>query len=323
MLPLAHHLKLVDFKPLSTPFCEEVLQGLTSSPKYIPSKFFYDKKGSLLFEEICTLPEYYPTRTETWILNQFGKEIAECIGKGALIIEFGSGSSTKTRLLLDSLDTPSAYMPIDISKEFLEESAQSIAKDYPQIEIMPVCADYSKFFPLPEPYTLYKRKVGFFPGSTIGNLKPEEAIEFLKRIAQWCGKNGGLLLGTDLKKDHATLERAYNDAQGVTAQFNLNLIDRINTELQPTPLLSGFRHFAFYNEQYGRIEMHLVSTHTQKVNIKGRTVTFAEGEHIITEYSHKYDLSDIQLLAKKAGMKLEHSWSDPNNLFSVHYLSIL
>lgn len=324
MMPSTAHpiIRLVDLKPSTASFREEVLEGLTHTPKRIPSKFFYDERGSLLFEEICTLPEYYPTRTEMGILEQNDEEIAACVGPKAMIIEFGSGSSTKTLLLLDHLQQPAVYMPIDISRELLLSSAEALASRYPTLEVLPVCADYSNDFDLPEPLFSYKRRVAFFPGSTIGNLEPKDAIIFLQRIANWCGKNGALILGVDRKKDPAILNRAYNDAQGVTAAFNLNLITRINRELSPEPPLEQFHHLAFYNEVEGRIEMHLVSEIGQSNCFGGTPVAFAAGEDVLTEYSYKYDLDGIRTLAERSGFTIRQHWQDANEYFSVLYLEV-
>lgn len=311
-------LPLLDVAPRTDTFLDEVLEGLQATRKSLPSKFFYDAEGSRLFDEITTLPEYYPTRTEIGILKQYMPEMARRIGPHALVLEYGSGSSLKTRIVLDHLDAPAGYVPIDISKEHLMQSAARLAEAYPNLTIQPVAADYTT--PLELPDFGAENVVVFFPGSTIGNFEPGEARAFLRRVAQIVGPGGGLLIGADLKKDRACLERAYNDAQGVTAAFNKNVLARINRELGGTFDLDRFRHRAFYNEAHGRIEMHLVSARAQRVTIGGVPITFEEGETIRTEYSHKYSLADFRALADAAGFEVTDVWVDDEQLFSVQYL---
>lgn len=303
-------------------FAAEALAGLTGSPKTLPCKYFYDERGSQLFDLICELDEYYPTRTETAILCGNIDEIASVFEPGALVVEYGSGSSKKTRLLLDRLPNISGYVPVDISREHLAATAEALRSRYPNLDILPVCADYTEMFDLPEPDNAPSRVVAFFPGSTIGNFHPEEAVAFLSRIANVCGPGGGLLIGADLQKDLTTIELAYNDRQGVTAAFNLNLLKRINREAGGDFALDQFLHHAYYNARLGRIEMHLVSRRAQTVRIGGQMVVFGEGETILTECSYKYTLPQFAAMANEAGFKTEQVWTDPRAYFSVQYLTV-
>ena len=296
----------------------EVLNGLSSQPKVIPPKFFYDHDGSLLFDRITELPEYYPTRAEIAILGEHGDEMASLLGEECFLLELGSGSSKKIRLLLDALQ-PVIYMPMDISKKHLLQSSEILGAEYPDLEIHATCVDYSKDFQLP--YSPGRKcKAAFFPGSSIGNFEPLQAGKLLQQIARLLGKGGALLIGVDLEKEPKYLHAAYNDAQGVTAAFNLNLLTRINRELKANFQLSHFKHHAFYNEKQGRIEMHLVSGASQEVNIGERTFAFAEGETIHTENSYKYTLKQFHQLATDAGFRVEQVWLDSARLFSVHCL---
>jgi dimethylhistidine N-methyltransferase len=301
-------------------FRQDVVTGLSQPAKRLPCKYLYDEKGASLFESICELEEYYPTRTEACILRQNIREMAALAGAAASLVELGSGSSTKTRLLLGHLDRPARYIPIDVARSQLLESSACLAQDYPEVEIIPVCADYTKHFELPFRPTAKCRTLVFFPGSTIGNFEPEEAREFLRRIAEMCGPNSGFLIGVDLKKDPRRLHRAYNDSQGVTAQFNLNVLARANRELDADFDLSLFQHDARYDEITGRIEMHLVSRKPQAVSIGKNRFSFARGESIITEHSYKYSLSEFSKLAAEAGLDVQRSWVDENGWFSVQYL---
>jgi dimethylhistidine N-methyltransferase len=323
MLPKTQKaIRLYDFEPDLGRFREEVLQGLTKPKKEISSKFLYDERGSRLFDEICELEEYYPTRTEASIMQRFGGEMAELLGKNCLLIEYGSGSSIKTRLLLDLLETPTAYVPFDISREHLLNSARTLADAYPELEILPVCADYTAYFELPTPTRPFGRRVIFFPGSTVGNFDPEPAKYFLKHIAHVVKRGGGLLIGVDLKKDPEVLHRAYNDRLGVTAQFNLNLLARINQELGADFQLDQFRHYAPYNPVEGRIEMHLISLKEQTVHLGDTEVKIRAGESIWTESSYKYTQAEFAQLAATAGFRVERVWTDPQQLFSVQYLTV-
>jgi dimethylhistidine N-methyltransferase len=300
----------------------EVLAGLSRPHRQLPCKYFYDERGSRLFDEICELEEYYLTRCELAILRRHAGEMAGRIGPGCALIEYGSGSSLKTRLLLDRLERPAAYVPVDISGEHLLHSARQLARAYPGLEVAPVCADFTRPFTLPTLRGAPRRRVVYFSGSTVGNFGPAEATALLAGIARLCGPGGGLLIGVDLKKGRAILGPAYDDARGVTAAFNLNLLARINRELGADFDLSRFRHHAFYNEGAGRIEMHLVSLAAQTVHVGGAAFELAEGETICTEYSYKYGLDEFRDLAARAGLALEQVWTDQKGLFSVQYLNV-
>ena len=313
---------LSDFEPAVADLETEFLAGLSRSPKTLPCKFFYDERGSQLFDRICELDEYYVTRTELSILRTRMDEIAGVCGSEAIVVELGSGSSLKTRLLLDHLDAPVAYMPIDISRAQLIESAEVLNREYASVQILPVCADYSQPLLLPTPSRAAARRVIYFPGSTIGNFTPLEAEDFLRRIASWCRPGDGLLIGVDLRKDAEVLRRAYNDSSGVTAAFNLNLLRRANEELEADFDLNLFEHHAIYDSACGRIEMRLVSQRDQQVRVAGRTFDFERGEFITTEYSYKYRLADFQALSSRAGWEPVKSWTDKNNWFSVNYFSL-
>ncbi|WP_420345148.1 L-histidine N(alpha)-methyltransferase [Pelagibius sp.] len=297
---------------------DEVLDGLTAPRKTIASKFFYDARGSQLFDAITELEEYYLTRAETAVLQQQAAELAARIGPGATLVEFGSGSSVKTRILLDALSGLSAYVPIDISGDHLDAAAKRLAADY-GLPVIPLHADYHAPLVLP-PQVPRDTLVGFFPGSTIGNFEPEEAVAFLTRLRSFLGDGARLLIGADLQKDPARLEVAYDDAKGVTAAFNLNLLERFNRELGGDFDLEAFRHEAHYDVDLGRIEMHLVSLRDQTVTLGGRRIAFAAGETIHTENSYKYTLESFAALARRSGWRGEASWTDPENLFSVHLL---
>jgi dimethylhistidine N-methyltransferase len=318
---MSRSIRLRDFEPDTDSLCREIIEGLQSPVKELPCKLFYDERGSRLFEEICGLDEYYPTRTETVIMQTYISEIAPLIGSKSMLIEYGSGNSEKTRILLDHLPDLTAYVPIDISKEHLARSAASIAAAYPGLDVIPVCADYNDDLELPSYNRPISHRVVYFPGSTIGNFHHGEAEEFLVKIARVCGANGGLLIGVDLKKDPDILNRAYNDREGVTAAFNLNILARVNRELGANFQLDRFRHHAFYNEKMGRIEMHLVSMTDQTVRVCGIEIHFKTGESIWTESSYKYSLEEFADLAAKAGFKVRNVWTDDARLFSVQYLT--
>lgn len=312
---------LHDFEPQTDTFRDEVVAGLTRSPKSIPAKFFYDARGSQLFDQITALEEYYPTRTEIGIMEANMDAIVERIGRRALLVEYGSGSSLKTRLLLEHLPDLAGYVPIDISREHLMQSAIALAEQFPTLPLLPVCADYMDDFALPRPDGGVSHAVAYFPGSTIGNLVPEAAVAFLHHIAEIVGPGGGLLIGVDLQKDVAVLERAYNDDAEVTAAFNLNLLDRINRELGGTFDLEAFEHRAVYNAEEGRIEMHLVSRTEQTACLSpGPCFAFEVGETICTEYSYKYTLDGFAAMADAAGFVVVDVWTDPQQYFSVQYL---
>lgn len=310
-------------RPGTDEFRDDVLHGLAGSRKSLPSKHFYDQRGSQLFDQICELDEYYPTRTELAIMDKYGQEMGEQIGDGVMLIEFGSGSSTKTRLLLDHLIQPIAYVPVDVSCEHLHATANELAQDYPQIEILPVCADFTQEFSLPRASVSETHDAVYFPGSTIGNFEPQAAVELLGHIATLCGSGGGLIIGIDLQKDPDVLEAAYNDADGVTAEFNLNLLRRINRELDADFDLRQFRHTAVYNAEHGRIEMYLESLRSQTVQVEGREFTFASGERICTEYSHKYTIDGFSEVARSVGLTLRKEWTDSRNYFAVLHFALI
>ncbi len=309
-----------DLHPPMADFKQEVLDGLQAHPKALSPKFLYDKKGSVLFDQITALPEYYPTRAELDILQTHCDEMAELLGERCLLVELGSGSSQKIRTLLQVIK-PAAYMPMDISKQHLLDAAQTLSKDYPNLEIHATCTDYSNEFELPyQPQHL--SRVAFFPGSSIGNFEPDEAKTLLERVAKSLDKAGRLLVGVDLKKDAEVLNAAYNDEQGITAAFNLNLLDRINRELSGNFDLDNFAHHAFYNEQQSRVEMHLVSQTTQKASVGEQVFQFSTGETIHTESSYKYNIEQFHQLAQQAGFRAVKSWTDEQHLFSVHCLEV-
>ncbi len=310
----------LDHAPATAGFLEEALNGLTQDPKTLPCKFFYDARGSALFDQICELDEYYPTRTEMGIMQAHAREMSALLGSECRLVEYGSGSSLKTRVLLDNAHTLAAYVPVDISREHLHRTASGLERAYPHIPILPVCADYTQPFDLPA--SRAARTVVYFPGSTIGNFPPPQAREFLARIAQVCGPGGGLLIGVDLKKSPAVLEPAYNDSGGVTAAFNLNLLARMNQELGADFDLAQFRHHAFYNSIQGRIEMHLVSLRAQTVTVGRECIVFRAGERIHTESSYKYALGEFARLADLAGLTVRQVWTDAAQLFSVQYLTV-
>lgn len=300
-------------------FREAVLSGLSATPRAIPAKFLYDSRGSALFDAICELPEYYLTRTETEILRQCAGEIAALAGPGCALIEYGSGSSVKSRLLIEAMRDLDAYVPVDISRQHLDATAARLRRDYPGLRVEPVSADYMALSRLPADLGS-ARRIGFFPGSTIGNLMPEEATAFLRRARGLLGESGAMVLGADLKKDPRRLHDAYNDAAGVTAQFTLNLLRRMNRELDANFDLSAFAHEAFYNPVEGRIEIYFRSLRPQTVTVAGRSFVFAEGERVHTEYSYKYDDAGIEQLARSAGFTIARTWTDPARLFAVVYL---
>lgn len=297
----------------------EILAGLQRPQKMISPKYFYDEYGSKLFEEICELPEYYLTRTEIGIMQDNMSEISACAGPGTSVIEFGSGAGLKTRYLLEHLDQPLVYVPVDISGDHLTAVAEEFSQDFPDIEVLPTVADFTHPFPLPEPREMPLRNLVYFPGSTIGNFNPAEALNLLRVMYQEAAPGGALLIGVDLKKDISVLDQAYNDSAGVTAEFNLNTLRRLNREFGSDFDLKAFHHRAFYNEAKGRIEMHLVSKAAQTVTLAGHAFRFEPGEAIITEYSYKYDLNDFADMVVQAGFSAEKVWTDPKQWFSIHY----
>lgn len=312
-----------ELPPPSKAFLDDVFRGLERPQKELPCKYFYDEAGSRLFDAICGLDEYYPTRTETALLEAHGAEMAALIGPGVCLIEFGCGSLLKTRLLLDALERPVAFVPIDISDGHLTRSAAALAAEYQGLKVLPMAADFTRPIELPEQARdLTARRVGFFPGSTIGNFDHPSAVQFLRNVAEMTGKEGALLIGVDLKKDEDILVRAYDDQGGVTAAFNLNIIERINRELNGDFDPRAFRHLALYNDEKGRIEMHLVSRKEQTVTIQDRAFRFQDGETIHTENSYKYHVEEFAGLAAQAGFSVFKTWMDGDGLFSLHLLTV-
>jgi dimethylhistidine N-methyltransferase len=298
----------------------DVLEGLKKEPKELSPVWFYDELGSFLFDNICELPEYYITRTELQIMHAHASEMAHHIGPEAALIELGSGTSMKTRLLLDRLEHPVAYVPVDISREHLFDAAGNLAKDYPDLHIVPVCADFTQNFELPQFIKTAQRRVVYFPGSTLGNFDRTQARALLVHMREMVGKNGAVLIGIDLRKDPRILERAYDDAAGVTAEFNINALRHVNRELGADFDLDAFEHAAVWVEDESRIEMHLVSTREQVVHLGGEKVRIHRGEHLRTEYCHKYTLDTFNDLAATAGMAVSRVWTDANQQFSVQLL---
>jgi dimethylhistidine N-methyltransferase len=309
-----------DLAPGEDSFRDAVLAGLSDTPKSLPCKFFYDARGSALFEAICEVPEYYLTRTELGILEQYAGTIADRIGPNCRLIELGSGASRKVRLLLGALEAPLAYVPVDISRSFLRDAAASIAADFPDLEVVAVCADYTRPFELPKLTGLPGKRVGFFPGSTIGNFEPEAVVSFLTHCGKLLGPGAEMLIGADVKKDKAILDAAYNDAEGLNAAFNLNLLHRISKELDSDIAIDDFEHVAFYNPDEGRVELYIRSLKDQTTVIAGRRFSFAAGEMIHTENSYKYAIPEFRALAARAGFAALETWTDPQGRFSVHYL---
>ncbi len=303
-------------------FLDDVIKGLKSTPKTLPCKYFYNKRGSELFDEICELEEYYPTRKEMGIMSQYSQYMADIIGPKCQLIELGSGSSIKTKLLLHSLKSPVSYVPVDISKKHLQEAALSIDEQFPHIPVQPVAADFTAEFQVPDAPQPAAKRVVFFPGSTIGNFKHDDAVQLLYQMSLIVGQGGGLLIGVDLKKDKDTLEAAYNDNLGVTAKFNKNILHRMKDELHAEFDPALFEHRSIYNEAEGRIEMHLVSRSRQTIRLNGQEFRFSEGETIHTENSHKYDLTEFKYIALLAGFHRFVTWTDDDDLFSVQYYEI-
>ena len=300
-------------------FAEAVCEGLTRTPKTIPAKYFYNAEGARLFAAICDLPEYYLTRVELAILKAHARDAASLAGSGCHLIEFGSGASVKVGLLLDALRDPRSYVAIDISREFLLAGAEALANARPALRVVAVHGDYAGADALALPDLGPGRRLGFFPGSTIGNLTPDESVEFLKR-ARVLLQDGDMIVGVDTKKDKKVLDAAYDDAQGVTADFNLNLLKRANAELGADFDLASFRHVAYYDQVQGRIEMHLESVRAQQVHVAGRAFAFRAGETILTEISCKYAIAEFQAIARAAGFAPMVAWTDDQARFSVHYL---
>jgi dimethylhistidine N-methyltransferase len=313
---------LIDYAPEPADYRAALLEGLSGDDKSIPCKFLYDARGSELFEEICELDAYYPTRTELAIMQQYLRRMARWVGPRSRVVEFGSGSGLKTRLLLESLDSPVSYLPIDISRSALRGCAASIADDLPDLDIVPICADYTEPIALPEPAAEVRRTVAYFPGSTIGNFEPGEAVAFLSRIAEMVGPDGGLVIGADQVKSRDILERAYDDPEGVTAAFNLNLLRRANREAGADFELEAFAHQAVYNADRRRIETYLVSRRDQTVAVGDERIEFREGERIWTEHSYKYTPDSFRRMAEQAGFAVDQMWTDEREWFGVWALAV-
>lgn len=311
---------LNDFAPQRAHAAAEVLAGLNAPHKSIPTWLLYDARGMKLFEAICQTDEYYLTRTELSILRENIQEMVDLIGPEILLIEYGSGTGQKTQLLLDHLKDPVAYVPIEISREALRKATEELLERYPTLPVLPVCADYTSHYELPElPFEPARRAV-FFPGSTIGNFKRDEAKNFMSHIAEAVGKGGGILVGVDLHKDAETLEKAYDDAAGITAEFELNALEHINREFDANFRRDRFEYRSFYNRELQRIEMYLVSRERQDVRVDGTEIELAEGEHILTEYSQKFTIEGFRSFAAEAGFSVGRVWLDDRSLFSVQYL---
>jgi dimethylhistidine N-methyltransferase len=307
--------------PATTQFATDVVAGLTETPKRLSPKYFYDSAGSALFEQITTLPEYYPTRTEIGILRERAGDIAALIQPGAALVEFGSGSSTKTRIVLSTAKSLAAYVPVDISEQFLHQQMAGLRREYSKLAVLPVVADFTKPFDLPDAVRIMPR-VGFFPGSTIGNFEPHEAAAFLSHAGRILGRGATFIVGVDLVKDAQVLKKAYNDSQGITANFNLNLLTRINRELGAKFNPACFEHHAFFNRDRSRIEMHLASLKRQRIKVCGECIDFRAGETIHTENSYKYSVESLGALARGAGWTPVAAWTDPDKYFSVHALRL-
>ena len=315
------HAAVLDREPATSEFFSDVVAGLSSEPRTLPCKYFYDARGAALFQKICELPEYYITRTEIDILDRHRAEIAAHLGANIELIGLGTGAGTKTRILIEALEKPAVYIPVDISEKQLRQSTGLFRQIFPTLEILPVCADYLQPFDLPSPRHKAARNIVYFPGSTIGNFDPIGATEFLQRVVDFCGRDGGLLIGVDLQKDRHVIEAAYNDKAGVTAQFNLNLLVRANREIGADFDLRHWRHCANYNSNNGRIEMYLISEADQRVRIEDRQFNFRTGERILTEYSYKHTRESFAALAANAGFDFEKMWTDQEALFGVFYFT--
>lgn len=314
-------LKLTDLHPTPDDIARDTLAGLTRSQKCLLSKYFYDARGSQLFEAITQLPEYYPTRTEIALMEARMPEIAKAVGRYAHVVEYGSGSGQKTRILLDELADPVAYTPIEISRTALLASVGQLHAEFPHIEMLPVCADFTRSVDLPKSTRIAARTLVFFPGSTLGNFTPDEAVALLRAMRVTIGQRGVALIGIDLQKDPVLIEAAYNDAAGVTAQFTLNLLTRLNREIGSDFDLGGFKHRACYDASAGRIDTYLVSQRKQSVHVGQRTFDFAADETIHVEYSHKYTDTGFAQLAALAGLHVVDSWNDSRNWFGLRLLA--
>lgn len=325
--PVAEPVMVDDHQPGRDDLLDDILRGLSATPRRLPSKYFYDARGSELFERICEQPEYYPTRVELAIMHDNVDAIAAALGPAVRLVEYGSGSGLKTRLLLSHLESPAAYLPVEISHAALADSVAELANEFPDVEMLPVCADFTQPLTLPRAARAPRRTVVYFPGSTVGNFAPDEAERLLRQMRMEAGQGGGtekggVLIGVDLVKDRQTLEDAYNDEAGVTAAFTLNLLARLNAEIDADFDLAGFGHRARYNPLAGRIETHLVSTREQDVHLADRTFHFADGEAMLVEYSCKYTLDGFARMAARAGLAVDAVWTDPERQFSVQWLTV-
>ncbi|HVD94765.1 MAG TPA: L-histidine N(alpha)-methyltransferase [Candidatus Limnocylindria bacterium] len=307
--------------PESSDFLADVAAGLSSNPRTLPCKYFYDERGAALFQKICELPEYYITRTEIDILDRNRAEIASQLGPNIQLIGLGTGAGTKTRILVEALKNPAVYIPVDISEQQLRESTAVFRQIFPDLETLPVCADYLQPVVVPQARHKATRNIVYFPGSTIGNFGPDEAVEFLRRVVNVCRESGGLLIGVDLKKDPGVIEAAYNDSAGVTARFNLNLLERLNRDLGADFDLDQWQHRAIYNSKAGRIEMYLISEVDQFVHLAEHKFHFRRGEKITTEYSYKYAPEEFAALAGQAAFNFVRMWTDDARLFGVFYFT--
>jgi L-histidine Nalpha-methyltransferase len=317
---MAKHPSIAPAPTQTDALTREVLAGLKKRPKALSPVWFYDELGSFLFDSICELPEYYITRTELQIMRTHAAEMAQHVGRDAALIELGSGTSFKTRELLNHLEEPAAYVPVDISREHMLDAAGLLARDYPELRIIPVCADFTQPFELPRHIAAASRRTMYFPGSTLGNFEEQQALWLLTRMREMVGRDGAVLVGIDLKKDPRVLERAYDDGSGVTAEFNINALRHMNRELGADFDLGAFEHLAVWVEEHSRIEMHLVSKRDQVVHLGGENVRIARGEHLHTEYCHKYTIDGFADLAAAAGLAVARVWMDPAGLFSVQFL---
>ena len=322
MVALARSRRLQPQLADTSAFEADVFAGLDATPKRLPPKYFYDGAGSLLFERITELPEYYPTRCEMRILREHARDIAKLVPQGAALIEFGSGSSKKARIMLRALPKLAAYVPVDICGEMIEQEAIELRPDFPGLQVLPVTADITQAFDLPSLAKVAPVRVGFFPGSTIGNFEPHEAAAFLRNAGRILGAGAKLIIGADLIKQAEVLNAAYNDAEGITARFNLNLLVRINRELGGTFKLDAFEHHAFYNRERHRVEMHLASLKRQKVKVAGETIEFRAGETIHTENSYKYSVESLGALARGAGWQPVGDWTDERQYFSIQAFTL-
>ena len=312
-----------DCEPAIATMREDVVRGLLQDPKILPSQYLYDERGAELFERICETEDYYLTRTELGILREHMDDIASRVGPGALVIEPGSGSGVKTRVLLDGLEKPAGYVPIDVSKPQLARFASQVAREYPDLDVKPVCADFTNEHDLPACDADERTRACYFPGSTIGNFTPSQAVNVLRRLAELCAADGGVVIGVDLKKDRKMLESAYDDSEGVSREFALNYLVRLNRELGADFRVDQFDYEAPYNDTLGRIEMALVSLREQAVRFNGTCVRFKANERVRTEYAYKYTLAEFAALACEAGLSVEDTWTDPDKLFSIQYLEPL